>query len=338
VIILAGDIGGTKSLLAFFACEGEARYPIAEAVFPSRHYPDFRDLLQEFLKERGAPVQRACFGVAGPVLDGRCETTNLPWIVDARRIGQDFGIPSVALLNDLEATGYGLPALAEEDQFILNPGREQTPTVAGARGNRAIIAAGTGLGELLLFWEGSQYRPLASEGGHCDFAPRDPLQARLLDALWKRYPHVSVERVLSGPGLMNIYHFLKETGEGEEPSWLTERLAAAEEPAAVISETALARGADLCVRALDLFVSVYGAEAGNLALKALATGGIYLAGGIAPKILEKLRDGAFMKAFLDKGRFSPLMRQIPVRVILNERAPLLGAARYACFQDKKTSG
>ncbi|TAK08428.1 MAG: glucokinase [Candidatus Manganitrophaceae bacterium] len=337
-MILAGDIGGTKTFLARFVCEGEAMRPVAEAAFPSRHYPDIEAVLQEFLREREAPVQRACFGVAGPVLDGRCETTNLPWIVDARRIGQDFGVPSVALLNDLEATGYGIPALAEQDQFILNPGQEQARTVTGARGNRAIIAAGTGLGEVLLFWDGFQYRPSASEGGHCDFAPSGPLQAQLLDALWKRYPHVSVERVLSGPGLMNIYHFLKETGAGEEPSWLTERLAAAEEPAAVVSETALAGKADLCVKALDLFVSVYGAEAGNLVLKTLATGGIYLAGGIAPKILEKLRDGTFMKAFLDKGRFSPLMEQIPVRVILNERAALLGAARYACFRDEKRSG
>ena len=330
MIVLAGDIGGTHTRLAFFACEGEGMRPLAEAIFPSRDYVDLGEILQPFLEGAEESIQRACFGVAGPVLEGRCEATNLPWIMDAREIALRFEIPSVMLLNDLEATAYGLSALTDADVFVLHPGQAEPPTLTGARGNKAIVAAGTGLGEVLLFWGGDRYRPSASEGGHCDFAPRNPLQAQLLEFLWKRYPHVSVERVLSGPGLMNLYQFLKETGRGVESPWLAEELKTAEDPAAVVSETALAGKSDLCVSALDLFVSIYGAEAGNVALKSLATGGVYLAGGIAPKNLEKLRDGTFMTAFLDKGRFAPFMDRIPVRVILNEKTALLGAARYAC--------
>lgn len=326
--ILAGDIGGTKTILALFTGEKEMRL-IREAVFPSRLYPDFEGVLKEFFQGNEIPPRRACFGVAGPVLQGRSETTNLPWIVDAGEISRRFAIPSVALLNDLEATAYGTLALTEEDYFILNKGEPEIfSSETGARGNRAVISAGTGLGEVILFWNGLQHQPSASEGGHSDFAPRNPLQVALLQYLWRQYPSVSYERILSGPGLFNIYRFLRETGHGEEPPWLSERLAL-EDPAAVVSEVALSGKADLCVKALDLFVSAYGAEAGNLALKALATGGIYLGGGIAPKILQKLRDGTFMKAFVDKGRFSEMMSRIPVRIILNLKTALLGAAHYA---------
>lgn len=327
--VLAGDIGGTKTILALFTGEKEGMRLIREAVYPSPLYRDLEAVLKEFLQGNEIPPRRACFGVAGPVLQGRSETTNLPWIVDAGEISRLFAIPSVALLNDLEATAYGVLALTEEDCFILNKGKpEASPSETGARGNKAVISAGTGLGEVILFWNGSAYQPSASEGGHSDFAPRAPLQVALLEFLWREYPSVSYERILSGPGLFNIYRFLMESGHGEEPSWLAERLAG-EDPAAVISEVALRGVDDLCVKALDFFVSVYGAEAGNLALKALATGGIYLGGGIAPKILEKLRDGTFMRAFVDKGRFCDLMRWTPVRVILNEKVPLLGAAHYA---------
>ncbi|MBI3804934.1 MAG: glucokinase [Nitrospirae bacterium] len=329
-MILAGDIGGTKTFLALFDEEKKGTPAVHQAVFPSHHYPDLNGVLKEFLSRRPVSIQRAAFGVAGPVVQGRCETTNLPWIVDAAGLAREFEIASVVLLNDLEATAYGTLVLTENDFFVLNPGAatEKVSSETGTRGNRAIISAGTGLGEVVLFWNGSRHQPSASEGGHCDFAPCNPLQIALLEYLWKDYPTISYERILSGPGLFNIYRFLRDTGQGDEPPWLSERLAM-EDPPAVISEVALAGGADLCVNALDLFVSVYGAEAGNLALKALATGGIYVGGGIAPKILQKLRDGTFMKAFVDKGRFSEMMTQIPVRIILNEKAALLGAAEYA---------
>lgn len=321
-MILAGDIGGTKTLLALFSCEGERIVPIDERSFPSQRYADLEEAIDAFLKDRKVSPHRACFGVAGPVAHGRCETTNLPWVVDAQRISRRFEIPSVVLLNDLEATAYGTLVLTENECRILNPGH------ANPQGNRAVIAAGTGLGESILFWDGVRHRPSASEGGHSDFAPRNPLEIEFLEYLLKRYPHVSYERILSGPGLLNIYHFLKDTDRGKEPPWLAERLAR-ENPDAVISELALSGTAALCVKALDLFVSVYGAETGNLALKAQATGGIYVAGGIAPKILDRLLDGTFMKAFVDKGRFSSWLSRIPVRVILNEKAALVGAARYA---------
>jgi glucokinase len=332
--ILAGDIGGTKTILALFSDEKEGPRLIREETFPSRRYPDFGEVLKEFLGGEKRALRGACFGVAGPVLNGRSETTNLPWVVDAEGISRRFALPFVALLNDLEATAYGTLVLTERDCFILNKGEpESFPSESARRGNRAIIAAGTGLGEAILFWDGSGHRPSASEGGHADFAPRDPLQVALLEFLWKKYPGVSYERVLSGPGLLNVYDFLKEAG-GEEPPWLSKRMAE-EDPSAVISEMALGGKVDLCVKALDLFVSVYGAEAGNLALKALATGGVDVAGGIAPKILQKLRDGMFMKAFTDKGRFSSLLSRIPVRVILNEKTGLLGAAYYVSIYGKK---
>lgn len=325
-MILAGDIGGTKTILAFFACDEERVVPVNERVFPSKQYGYFIEVLQEFLKDRRPEVRIACFGVAGPVIDGRCEATNLPWTVDAGQISQHFGIASVSLLNDLEATAYGILGFTEKDYSVLNQGQDKL------QGNKAIIAAGTGLGEAILLWDGLHYRPSASEGGHVDFAPRNSIEIKLLEYLLKQYTRVSYERILSGPGLFNIYRFLKDMGYGQEPSWLSEMLEK-EDPGAVISEMAFAGKADLCVRALDLFVSIYGAEAGNLALKVMATGGVYVGGGIAPKILEKLLNGTFMKAFLDKGRFSSFMKSIPIRVILNDKTALLGAARYACLQD-----
>lgn len=332
--ILAGDIGGTKTVLSLFICEKEGMRLIREEVFASRQFQDFGDVLKAFLKNERVPIRQACLGVAGPVLHGRSETTNLPWCVDAAQIARLFAIPSVSLLNDLEATAYGSMILEEKDYFVLNEGESEPEALspgAATRGNRAIISAGTGLGEVILFWNGARHQPSASEGGHSDFAPRNPLEVALLTYLWKEYARVSYERVLSGPGLFNVYRFLKETGHGKEPAWLCERLAS-EDPAAVVSETALSGKSVLCRKALDLFVSIYGAEAGNLALKGLATGGVYVGGGIAPKILQKLRDGTFLNAFIDKGRFAPLMRRIPIRIILNEKIPLLGAAHYACLR------
>lgn len=326
--ILAGDIGGTKTRLALFEADDEKRLkPVDEKIFTSRDYAGLEKILQEWLSGRSRSIRVACFGVAGPVVNGRCETTNLAWIVDADQISQQFGVASVVLLNDLEATAYGTSYLSEKELCTLNPGQSQP------HGNRCVIAAGTGLGEAILFWDGSRYRASASEGGHADFAPRNSTEMRLLEYLLRHYPRVSYERVLSGPGLFNIYRFMKDTAPGEEPPWLSQRLTT-EDPGAVISEVALAGKSDLCVKALDLFVSVYGAAAGNLALTAMTTGGVYIGGGIGPKILEKLFDGAFMKAFLDKGRFASFMDRIPVRVILNEKAALLGAARFGLHQQE----
>jgi glucokinase len=320
-MILAGDIGGTKTLLGLFRSEPGLINPVREASFPSRNYSGLEAVIQEFVRELAAPVQFACLGIAGPVFDGRSKTTNLPWIVDAARIKEEFHFQSVILLNDLEATAYGTLHLPNTDLFLLNEGQP----VPG--GNRAAIAAGTGLGEALLFWDGSRYRPSASEGGHADFAPRGPFEIELLEYLSKRIPHVSYERVVSGPGLLNIFQFMKDTGRAEAPDWLTEKMAV-EDPAAVITEAAMSGRSEICVHTVDRFISIYGAEAGNLALKAMATGGIYVGGGIAAKIIKKLSDGAFLKAFTDKGRYAEMLQRIPVRVIMNHKAALLGAAHY----------
>ncbi len=360
-MILAGDIGGTKSNLALFTIEGEGLTPhrvgvrltpLVERTFSSREYASLEDVVHEFLSgpavkkslsggERRDAVDRievACLGVAGPVVEDRCETPNLPWVIRTSALKRALGLEVVELINDLEATGYGIPTLRSEELITLNE-------AAPRQGHAALIAAGTGLGEALLYWDGDSFRPTASEGGHADFAPRNAVEIELLRYLLDRFPHVSYERVLSGPGLFNIYKFLRDTGYGEEPPWLTEKLGEAEspiqnatvgavDPGAIISEAALAQRSELCVQALDLFVSVYGAEAGNLALKFVAVSGVYVGGGIAPKILSKLQDGTFMKAFTDKGRLSPLVESIPVRVILNPKTALYGAARRAALLKK----
>lgn len=329
-LILAGDLGGTKTHLALFRERKKELIPIREQLFPSQKYRNLEEIVLEFLAEDRAPVGRACFGIAGPVIAGRGRITNLPWMVDAVALRAAFGIPSVRLLNDVEATAYGTLALTEEDLITLHRG---DPDLWGSR---ALIAAGTGLGEALLIWNGIRYLPSASEGGHCDFAPRNEMEIRLLEYLLRRFPTVSYERVLSGPGLFNIYRFLKDAGEGEEPRRLADRLAA-ENPAAVIAEAALAGTDKRCMQALDLFVSIYGAEAGNLALKGMVLGGVYLGGGIAPKIRAKLAEGAFMNAFREKGRLASLMDRITVKVILNEKTGLLGAARFALVYQERAA-
>ncbi len=321
-MILAGDIGGTSTRLALFRSQESGLRIFREETLLSRDYGSLLEAVETFLRGDEVPIRSACFGVAGLVTQGKCDATNLPWDVSAERLGDCLKIASVTLYNDVELTAFGALELADKECYILNSG-ESDP-----QGNRAIIAAGTGLGEALLIRENAAYRPLASEGGHCDFAPRNAMEIALLEYLLKRYGRVSYERILSGSGIFNIYQFLKETGCAKEPPWLSDRLEKGEE-AAVISEEALAGKSELCMKTLDLFVSLYGAEAGNLALKTLATDGIYIGGGIAPKIIEKLLGGIFMKAFLDKGRFSSMMGRIPVRVILNDRTALLGAARVA---------
>ena len=316
--VLAGDIGGTNARLAVFQVEGE-RYEVeVEETFPSRDYASLVEVVQTFLAGHGVRCRSACFGVPGPVMHGRAQTTNLPWLVEASRLAEGAGIPRVAILNDLEAQAHGIATLAAGDLLTLNGGRPD------ASGNRALIAAGTGLGQAGLYWDGQTHRPFATEGGHASFAPETELQFALRRHLGARFGHVSWERVVSGPGLVNIYEFLLEYRGVEEAN----RLAAA-----AISEAALAGRSGLCSEALDLFVELYGVEAGNLALKIMATGGLYIGGGIAPRIVEKLQGPVFLEAFLAHGRMRPLLEVIPVRVILNERTALRGAARYAaCFE------
>jgi glucokinase len=321
-MILAGDIGGTHTRIAFFPEEGNHFASAIVETFSSRAYGGLTEIVKQFLSTRKLSPAIACFGIAGPVKNGRCEATNLPWIVDTRLLADELNIPTVLLINDLEATAYGVTILEPSDWTVLNVG------ASDAAGNAAIIAAGTGLGEAGLYWNGQSYHPFATEGGHVDFAPRSPLELELLNFLLTKFSRVSYERVLSGPGLVNIYQFLRETGRGDEPAWLTEELRA-HDPAAVIAQAALAERSTLCTQALDLFVSIYGAEAGNLTLKMMATGGVFIGGGIAPKILPKLMTPTFMQAFLTKGRMSPLLEATPVRVILHKQTALLGAARCA---------
>jgi glucokinase len=324
-VILAGDTGGTSTRLAFFTAEGGALRPVVTDVVSSREHRSLEAIVAAFVARQGGKVEQACFGVPGPVRHGRAEATNLPWVVDAGALARALGIAHAWLLNDLEANAYGIDALAPGDLDVLNPG-EPDPT-----GNRAVVSAGTGLGEAAAMWDGRRHVPFASEGGHADFAPADLLQVELLRFLLRELGHVSVERVLSGPGLVNIYRFLRDTGRGEEPAWLRDELAGGDRPAA-ISRAALAGRSALANQALDLFVTIYGQEAGNAALRVLATGGVYLGGGIAPRIVERLRGRAFREAFGAKGRLRPFLEAIPVRIILNDQAALLGAARCAAIR------
>lgn len=322
MLILAGDIGGTTTRLAFF-CSGEAGLEaLAKEHFPSRSHGTLAAIVQDFVAAKGLTPERACFGIAGPVRGQQVHTPNLPWLVDGGELAALLGLPQVTLINDLQANAYGIPLLKEEDFALLNPG-EAEPT-----GAIAVISAGTGLGETVAIWDGSRHRPLPGEWGHADFAPRNELESELLLHLRAEHGRVSYERVLSGPGLVNIYRFLRDRRRLPETPTVSEAMATGV-PAAIISRAAMDGSCPLCVQALDLFVSFYGAEAGNLALRALATGGVYLGGGIAPKIIDRLRGPLFMRAFTAKGRLSPLLETIPVRVILNEHTALLGAGRCA---------
>jgi glucokinase len=327
-MLLAGDIGGTKTNLAFFSVENGWKEPLAEATFPSARYASLEALVQEFQEKHQLSIERASFGVAGPVVDGRATITNLPWVLEENHLKQALNIPSVSLLNDLTAIAYGVPYLEANDLHTLNAGH------VVPEGAIAVVAPGTGLGEAFLTWEGERYRAHMSEGGHADFAPADALQLELLQYLQMRYKHVSFERVCSGRGLPNIYAFLKESGHASEPAWLAEQLAQTKDLTPVIVDNALDKehACEICVQALELFVSILGAEAGNMALKVLATGGVYLGGGIPPRILPFLSEGRFMQAFLRKGRLSDVLIPMPVSVILNANIALLGAARHGFEQ------
>ncbi len=325
-MILAGDIGGTKTNLALFEAEGDQLRPVHEATFPSRQHATFEEILDQFLGDhRASKVESSCFGVAGAVLDGRVHTTNLPWTLVESSLSEAIGCPRATLLNDLEAAAYAMPRQDLDQLHVLNPG-----TSRRNRGNVAVIAAGTGLGEAVLFWNGTHFVPIASEGGHADFAPRTDVEIDLLRHLRAKFDgHVSYERVLSGPGLFNIYGYFRDAGHAPEPDWLAAKLRAGD-PGAIVSQMALEDKDANCTAALDLFASIYGAEAGNLALKALAMGGVFIAGGIAPKILPALtKSDAFLRGFFAKGRFTDLMKTLHVSVALDPKAPLMGAAYYA---------
>jgi glucokinase len=322
VTVLAGDVGGTKTALALFDTTERGLVLVRDDTLPSREFASLEDALQRFLAAGPrATITAGCFGVAGPVVEGRSVATNLPWIIDERALAATIPGAQVKLLNDLEVAAHGALALAEHDLHSLQGG---TPRP----GHKALIAAGTGLGQALIVREGGRYIVVASEGGHTDFAPRDDLESELLRFLRKEFGHVSYERILSGPGLANVYRFLRDTGWARESAEVAAQMRA-DDPGPVIAEAALAGRDPLCGKALDVFVSVYGAEAGNLALKAMALGGVLVAGGIAPKILPRLASGGFVAAFRDKGRLQSLMETIPISVVLNPRAPLLGAARVA---------
>lgn len=315
-MILAGDIGGTNARLAYFQPQNGHFRLVSEKVFPSREYREFGDIVSKFLAESSARPEIACFGIAGPVHHGRVETSNLPWVIEQSRLAKQIQLPHTLLINDLEANAWGIGALGGNDLVSLN-------SVVPSNGNQAVIAPGTGLGEAGMFWNGKQYEVFACEGGHADFAPQGDLQIELLKFLAAKFGHVSYERVLSGPGLVNVYEFLR--GQKPERSKETAEVAT---PAA-ISSAALAGSDRLAEQALEVWITIYGAEAGNLALKIMATGGIFLGGGISPKILPKLKEKTFLRAFLDKGRLRPLLESIPVQVVMNDNTGLLGAARCA---------
>lgn len=310
-MILAGDIGGTHTRLAIF----EGRKKIREEKFSSKKYNQLIDIVKAFL-HNGERIQRAVFGVAGPVKDGKCQATNLPWFIDAEEIKAYTRISEVFLINDLLANAYGIRALKEDEITLLNPGKK-------AHGNACLIAAGTGLGEAGFYWDGKEHHPFACEGGHTDFAPANHLQMELWQYMHAKYGHVSYERIVSGPGIGDLYHFFRDVKK--EPP-LTGDVT---DLSRTISSRAMEKTSPICEKVMHLFISIYGAETGNLALKMLATGGVYIGGGIAPEILPILKDGPFMESFLAKGRFQELLRDMPIRVILNEDTALLGSLEFA---------
>jgi glucokinase len=332
-MIVAGDVGGTKVHLGLFGFEQGRLVHIRDERYPAQEYSGLEEIVRRFIAESGGiEVTAACFGVPGPVRGGRLRLTNLPWEIDSRELELNLKIAHVFLINDLEANGYGIPELSAEQLATLNVGDPS------AVGNRAVVSAGTGLGEGILVWNGKTHTPMPSEGGHTDFAARNPQEADLLVYLMKKLNgRVSYERVISGPGIHNIYLFLRDEKKMEEPAWLAERMKT-EDPNAVIGEVGESGKNELCAKTLEMFVASYGAEAGNMVLKSLAVGGMYLGGGIAPKILKTMQSGVFLKAFTDKGRMSELCIHTPVHVILESRAALLGAAAYAEARAAELSG
>jgi len=336
-MILAGDVGGTKVHLAIYNFVGGRLDLVREKKFPSSEYGSLDEVVRAFLGEGGQTKEEivaACFGCPGPVRDGRLKLTNLPWTLDERELEKSVGIEHIFLINDLEANGYGIPELAPDKVFALLKGDPK------AVGHRGLVSAGTGLGEALLIWDAKtqKHRPIPSEGGHCDFAARNDREIALLEYLRRTLNgRVSFERVVSGLGIKNVYAFLRDDQKMEEPAWLRDRIQS-EDPNAVIGQCGEDGSSEICAETLRMFASAFGAEAGNVGLKVLAAGGIYLGGGIAPKILKTLQGGEFAQAFLDKGRLSPLLEAMPVRVILDDTCALLGAAAFAEARAAEISG
>jgi glucokinase len=325
-MILAGDIGGTKTVLALFEDAAGGLRLLRDGTFPSQAHGTLEEILVKFLDSGPAPVLRAgCFGVAGAVIEGKCKTTNLPWQLDEVQLARAIGAPRAKLLNDLEAAAYGMLHLHEDELCPLNP-----DAVPRRKGNVAVIAAGTGLGEAMLYWDGAKHHPLASEGGHVDFAPQTDEEVDLFRWLRAKFGHVSYERILSGPGFHSIFSFLRESGRYPESPALKEALAAGGDTNIAVTRLGVSGEDALSTATVDLFCSIYGAEAGNLALKCVAVGGVFIGGGIAPKLgAAVLKKGTFLNGFTSKGRFAPLMKSLDVNVALNPRAPLIGAAHYA---------
>jgi len=321
-MLLAGDIGGTKTVLALYSPEQGPHRPLVKETFPSKAYPSFEAIIEAFLEmSRAYRVTHGAFGVAGPVVQDRAQITNLSWVLEEERLAAVFDLEWVHLLNDLEAIATAVPILPEEEVTRLNDAR------ATPRGAIGVVAPGTGLGEAFLVWGDGGYQAHPSEGGHADFAPADEMQRALLAYLAPRMEHVSYERVCSGLGIPNLYAFFRDTGHYSEPSWLHDELAGAADPTPIIVRTAQEKQTEICTATLELFINILAREAGNLALKILATGGIYLGGGIPPRILRQLQESHFMDAFAAKGRFRDLLVGIPVFVIEEGQTALLGAAQ-----------
>jgi len=325
-MILAGEIGATRARLAAFQTEGNKLQCAVEKTYKSQEHRGLSEIMSAFVRAEGIPVHSACFGVAGPVRAGRSKISNLEWTIDSDELASQLKLPSVGLLNDLEAYAYGVDALESKDFVTLSEGSED------AEGNRAVISARTGLGIAGLFWDGFRHHPFACEGGHADFAPKNDVEMALAQYLRKKYEHVSCERILSGPGIKNIYDFLRDSKKADEPAWLPQQMSEAKDPPALISQLALEGKAEICEQTLSIFVSVYGSETGNCALNFMATGGVFIGGSIAAKIVPKMQDPVFMKSFLDKGRMRSLLSDMPVKIIVNDDAGIIGAARYTLIQ------
>lgn len=318
--ILAGDIGGTKTVLGIFETQGDQLKVLRQQTFASSDYPKFENLLTEFMANR-EPIEAVCLGIAGPIKQQKCITTNLPWVIDAKQIQELLHVDKVFLLNDLQAAAYGV--------LQLNSFHELNPHSQPQTGHIAVIAPGTGLGQAILFFDGKQHHALPTEGGHCEFAPQNTLEDQLLVFLRKRFKgHVSLERILSGDGFGNLYDFLTSIDYAPSNPQLEQQMQNVDRNA-VISQAGLDGSDEICIKALELFCRIYGAEAGNLALKTLPAGGVYITGGIAPKIRSALESGGFMEGFLDKGRMTHAIEKIPVRMVDNPDTPLLGAAHFA---------
>jgi len=325
-MILTGEIGATRTRLAAFDKEGSRLQLVVEKTYLSQEHTSLSEIIAAFIKAEGIGVHQACFGVAGPVRHDRCKISNLPWLIDSRDLATQLRLDAVGMINDLEAYAYGIDGLDSKDFVTLNEGSED------AEGNRAVISARTGLGVAGLYWDGFRHHPFGCEGGHSDFAPRNALEMELLAYLQKKYGRISYERLLSGPGIKNIYDFLRDTQKAEEPQWLRDQILAAPDPPALVSQLAAEGKAAICDQTMTIFVSIYGAETGNVALNFMSTGGIFIGGSVAAKNVSRMKDPIFMQSFLDKGRMESLLKDMPVTIVLNDDSGIIGAARYTLIE------